>query len=482
VSNNKIKPCATNSTKQPVIMTKQRKALKVIDKNLLPKGPKAKQLSTKKFESGDELLFESSIESWERQDMASSSTPKISNRGRSNKNVTTRGGGGVTDRRPPKQPNNNQKKRRSLGSSLLNKQPFAARNSKRHQRMVEKSSTNPRTPKRDFDRLKPLVRRLDDNQQQPRGRSESPLRNMIPTKGRQEVDTTKSRTRETNVQHNKNDADNSDDDMNCDSSDGSGLISTKGQEADNTTTSRMREINLQRNDNDVDDNSDDDMNCDSSDGSGLSLSSPPTSPSPSSPLSLSPISSSSSQAQSTKNSLPKQNIATKLSSERKNATAPPSHAERGNDSDTENLFSQPFASVFETHKTNANANKRNSKMTKENEKKDIEMFSSPMGDGRFIRKNTDKDVTTTNTTPLSNDSRKTGMSLNNEESDTPPGTVLTKLSSASSNNCRHKEEEEDEDENENEDDEESIEAWSIDGHSSSPILFEIKGQKFAHPA
>jgi hypothetical protein len=74
------------------------------------------------------------------------------------------------------------------------------------------------------------------------------------------------------------------------------------------------------------------------------------------------------------------------------------------------------------------------------------------------------------------------MSLNNEESDTPPGTVLTKLSSASSNNCRHKEEEEDEDENENEDDEESIEAWSIDGHSSSPILFEIKGQKFAHPA
>jgi hypothetical protein len=452
-------------------MTKQRKALKVIDKNLPPKSP-TKELFTKKLQPADESLFESSIESWERQDMASSSTPKISNRGRSNKNVTMRGGG-VTRRRPPR-PANNQKKRRSLSSTVLNK-PFE-RNSKRHQRIVEKSSTNPRTPKRNFDRLKPLVRRLDNIQQQQQTgrRSESPLRNMIPTKGRQEANNT--RTRETNVQHNDNDVDNnSDDDMNCDSSDGSGLISTKEQEAD--TSSRTRVKNVQRNNNDVDvDSSDDDMNCDSSDSFGL-RSSPPTSPSPSSPLSLSPLSPSSAQAQSTTNSPPKQDIAAKLSSERKNATPPP-HVERDNDSDTENLFSQPFASVFETQKTNANANKSNTMMD-ENEKKDIEMFSSPMGDGRSIRNNTGKDVTTTNTTPLSNDNRKTSMSLNNEEIDTPPGLVLTKLSSASLYNWRQKEEE---DEDENEDDEESIEAWSIDGHSSSPILFEIKGQKFAHPA
>jgi hypothetical protein len=406
-------------------MTKQRKALKVISKNLLPKSP-TKELSTKKIQSADESLFESSIESWERQDMASSSTPKISNRGRSNKNVTIRGGG-VTHRKPPKQPTN-QKKRRSLGSTILNK-PFA-RNSKRHQRIVEKSSTNPRTPKRDFDRLKPLVRRLDNIQQQQQTGA-SPLRNMISTKGRQEANTT--RTIETNVQHNDNDVDV--------------------------------------------DNSDDDMNCDSSDSSGLSLSSPPTSSSPSSPLSLSPLSSSSAQAQSTTNSPPEQHMSAKLSSERNNATPPP-HVERDNDSGTENLFSQPFASVFETQKTNTNANKSNT-MMEENKKKEIEMFSSPMGDGRFIRENTDKDVTATNTTQLSSDNRKTSMSLNNEEIDTPPGLVLTKLSSASSSNCRQKEEE---DEDENEDDEESIEAWSIDGHSSSPILFEIKGQKFAHPA
>ena len=453
-------------------MTKQRKALKVIDRNLPPKGS-TKELSTKQLKLADESLFESSIESWERQDMASASTPKISNRGRSNINVTTRGGG-VTHRRPPKQPTN-QRKRRSLGSTILNK-PFA-RNSKKHQRIVEKSSTNPRTPKRDFDRLKPLVRRLDNIQQQQQTgrRSESPLRNMISAKGRQEANTT--RTRETNLQHNDNDVDkNCDDDTNCDSSDGSGLISIEEQEAD--TTSRTKVTNVRRNDNDTYvDNSDDDMNCDSSDSSGLSLSSPPTSPSPSSPLSLSPLSASSAQVQSTTNSPPKHSVATKLSRERKNGTPLP-HVERDNDSDTENLFSQPFASVFETQKMTVNANNSNTVMD-ENEKKEIEIFSSPMGDGIFIRKDTDRDVTATNTTQLSNDNRKTSMSLNTEEIDTPPGLVLTKLSSASSYNCLQKEEE---DEDENEDDEESIEAWSIDGHSSSPILFEIKGQKFAHPA
>ena len=257
---------------------------------------------------------------------------------------------------------------------------------------------------------------------------------MISAKGRQEANTT--RTRETNLQHNDNDVDkNCDDDTNCDSSDGSGLISIEEQEAD--TTSRTKVTNVRRNDNDTYvDNSDDDMNCDSSDSSGLSLSSPPTSPSPSSPLSLSPLSASSAQAQSTTNSPPKHSVATKLSRERKNGTPLP-HVERDNDSDTENLFSQPFASVFETQKMTINANNSNTVMD-ENEKKEIEIFSSPMGDGIFIRKDTDRDVTATNTTQLSNDNRKTSMSLNTEEIDTPPGLVLTKLSSASSYNCLQK--------------------------------------------
>ena len=89
-------------------MTRKRKALTTIDKNSLPKA------SPRRLESDDEF----SLESWERRAMASSKTPKISNRGNlssknHSSNVTTRI---ATDRKPPKP---TRRSRGSLGSSIL---------------------------------------------------------------------------------------------------------------------------------------------------------------------------------------------------------------------------------------------------------------------------------------------------------------------------------------------------------------------------
>ena len=111
-------------------MTKQNRALKVIDKNSLPKVleileiPKAKE--SRESQVANQSNQSLSIPQRERRggSFASSKTPKTSNRG-GNRNVTTRRHR-APDRRPPKpkskQTNSTQKKRSSVGSSILS--PF----------------------------------------------------------------------------------------------------------------------------------------------------------------------------------------------------------------------------------------------------------------------------------------------------------------------------------------------------------------------
>lgn len=365
-----------------------RKALKHIDKNSLPNNVKMKY--TKKLEAEDNERFILSSRDEEIEEITSSNTPKISNRGR-NRNVTTRGVSYTTSRVVGEQ--TYQTKRKSLvGSDILKSTSW---HPKRPYRMIKKPSTQ--TSKHDFDRLKPHIRRLNDQSQQAFTYALSGQKEK--GKAAYPIDSVGDDLPAIELQHENDDLELQ--------------VDVEG------------------------DKSDDDMNCDSSDD-------------------LSNLSDSSSTLAaefSTVKSPLKKSVASAIVSYDKNNSSRvrPKHL----DSTKETI-------------DNVNTNLPKLVVGKNNEKMSVNRNSNGNnGDKHKI------DIMA-NCTIIRKKREESRLLI-----DTPPGSNSTIKVSTFSPRSFHTKEDNDKSANNGE---ESIEAWFINGHSSSPFQFEIEGKKYVHPA
>ena len=417
-----------------------------VDKNSLPRAPLITTNTT-----GHDSSEDFSFDSWQRKVMASSKTPKISNRGVpagvSTNNVTTRP---QPNRRTPKPTPRNRKG--SLGSSILQLGP--PRRVQENQ-LVEKESSRPSPPttKTRENKLTSQANTKEDNSSRnPIGRP--PLHD---SKSRQKDRLSSYKHTTRSVQQELNDKNESD------------VPTFPRQEVTNATNSNS---NLQTKTKDIDD----DMDCES--GDDLCLNSSESSSSSSSPVSQSNV----------------------LRHERSDDSPPASKAQRRRDQ-VDNT--QVFEMMINSENTS--------------NPKDAEVLGSTIGDeDAFSRKSLDDETDLTSLATDDDDDEETSNSYETgqeesedrqrdkrhlEESMDGDETVTDK--------SRDDEESDDDDDekgsyhsskrqlfNNNlsyaletdggrqqslKSDDESIEAWSIDGQTKSPIEIKINGKKYMHP-
>ena len=493
-------------------MTKPNRALKAIDKNSLPKIidileiPKAGSSKAAKDVSKSEVTRENAgpipirPRKRRKKTLALSKTPKISNLG-GNKNVTTRRGLLATNSRPP-MPNSfgsATKKRRGLGVSVLT--PYGAQVARLKSRSGGITPSLSKSPnlKKHYDRLKPIACNLYNQhtkQHQQVGRSKTLLGRISGRNSQDQkttINSTPSMNRTPNTTMTKLPT----------------TPSKKGGDEKKTipkeTTNELK-TNPNENRNHFDS---DDMDCDSSDELSLNSSSS-SSPSPSKKTepssSLTPT-----NEEQPRNSFGVQNHF-ELDSERRYKIMKKS----GHDETNANP-SPDFDDAATTHlsvsisPSNANGDKADQKRltgTKQefvstctndsNRIEDIKVFNLVMGNhdnellgttvggSRFYWNNIDEDSVLTSVS--SNGDHKSSSIVPSRNTkrvvfQTPNAPFHTE-SSPPIENDQNKQQKISPQRHyySNElPEEESIEAWSIDGHRNSPFFFDIGGKKYGHP-
>jgi hypothetical protein len=502
-------------------MTKQNRALRAIDKNSLPKVldvlevSRAKQSKASneppKAERSDGNGRSFSIPSrkgWDKP-MALSKTPKMSNLG-GNRNVTTRRGR-ASNMRPPKPNaiNSARRNRKSLGSSILT--PYGAQMARLQNRKTIEKAFTPSLSKspnllRHYNRLKPITCRLynqHSKQHQELEHSRSLTGNSqerVSSKQKTTINSTPSLTRTTNANTMK-----------------PPIAPLKGRSA-TSETSRQGNITEYETDNhneNENENSSDDMNCDSSDE--LSLNSSSSSSHSSLPQKSTYASSrkSSSQDGLIAPFSKANNGSTSQTGEEHQCTKKSLHSESNlklssERDDTRNIDSQKFVSslIVATDQTDADVTEgtKNASASATTTIEDQEVFNlvmgcnskeidtdllgSTIGDCRFSRNNVDEDSVLTTCSSVraqksATASKEKAEQVEREVFRTPlyasrdPGS--SPLVSNEQNNQKKIAQKIHNQSNEYLE-EESVEAWSIHGHRSSPFFFEIGGKKYGHPA
>ena len=495
-------------------MTKPNRALKAIDKNSLPKiidileVPKARSSKAAKNVSTSEANGENAgsipIRPRKRRKkaLALSKTPKISNLG-GNKNVTTRRGLLATNSRPP-MPNSmgsTMKKRRDLGGSVLT--PYGAEMARLKSRSGAITPSLSKSPnlKKHYDRLKPIACNLynQHTKQQQQVWQSKTLLGRISGRNNQDqkttINSTPSMNRTPNTTMTKLPT----------------TPSKRGGDEKKTipkeTTNELKNTNPNENRNQSDS---DDMDCDSSDELSLDSSSS-SSPSPSKKTepssSLTPT-----NEEQPRNSSGVQNLF-ELHSERRHQIVKKSvhdetHANPSPDFD-DAATTHLSVSVSPSNANGDNADQKILRGAKQefvstctnnsNHIEDIKVFNLVMGNhdnellgttvggSRFYWNNIDEDSVLTSIS--SNGDHKSSSivpSRNTKRVDfqTPNAPFQHTESSPPIEKDQNKQQKISPQHHyySNElPEEESIEAWSIDGHRNSPFFFDIGGKKYGHP-
>ena len=538
-------------------MTKQNRALKVIDKNSLPKIidileiPKQKGSASSNEPPNSERCGENvgtvpiRPRKRRRQPLTSSKTPKISNLA-GNKNVTTRRSREKNSRPPmPNSITSATKKRKGFGSSILT--PYGAQMARLKNRRMIGAKLTPslsKSPRRMIDgKLTPSLskspRRMIDTKL-PTSLSKSPnllkhYDRLKPVTGnfsnehnkqQQELEFSNSllqKDKERNGLDQKTTINSTPSMSSIPNTNIRKLLTASSKERSVAKKSNLQEnINKCKNNNysknDIQ-NSGEDMDCDSSDGLSLNSSSSSSFSSP--PKKSKQLSSGSkpnqegSIAPSSKDGHLASNREGKYQIPKKSAYSEsnPKLLSGLNESRRDNLQVSASASRETTGKDDVDGTVRihkdpssasasapatatgaiedinvfNLVMGNHSNKVNNELLGSTIGDGRFFWKNIDEDSVLTTFSAVGDQKSTTVLpkaktervvlrtpicSLHNPES--PPSVSNEQKKWQTFSPKIHYEPNEPLEE-------ESIEAWSIDGHTSSPFFFDIGGKKYGHP-
>ncbi len=500
-------------------MAKKNRALKVLDKNSLPKVldilevPKSKE--SKSSNEAPDLGFhgENHVRNFpiqarrrRRKPLATSKTPKISNIGW-NKNITTRRARTKNTRPPkPKPISSATKKRKGLGSSLLT--PYGVNMARLKNGRTPDATLTPSLRKspnvlKHYDRLKPITCNLykqHKEQKQQEERSSSILGKKEMRRG---LDQKTMIHRSPPMKRSPNETI------------GKFPIAPLKELSVTNKTSPKGNINeCEKKNENENKNSSDDMDCDSSDGLSLNSSSSSSPPSPSSPEKRKSVSTgrlsypeekkytSSNDAGLVSNSEGKYQFTDKIDRSQSNQIVSSGFddAEEGGFQMTASSLNKtrdeidvemtdgkgnklvPTSTSTLTSATTTDSKVFNFEMSDNSNLVDNELLGSTIGDSRFVHDNIDHDSVLTTFSSVGD--QETEVALSKKKDDRaelrtpffasqfhrPSFSVSHELCSKTSYHLNECEEEV------------SIEAWSIDGHSSSPFFFVVGGKKYGHPA
>lgn len=510
-------------------MAKQNRALRAIDKNALPKVldilevPRAKEQNVERSDGngGGRSVFILSRKGRDKPTASSSKTPKMNNLG-GNRNVTTRRGHQSSNTRPPKpNPSHNSARRRgnrtSLGSRILT--PYGAQMARlQHRKTIDKASTpslckSPNLALRHYNRLKPVACRLYNQQQHTstRKQHQEPERSkrLVRLNKKTTIHSTPSLTRTTTTTN-----------ANTMTPPIAALLKGRSAASETSRQGNSTEYETDHHNENENENSSDDMNCDSSDE--LSLNSSSSSLSQSSSTQKSPHASS--QKSYSHDGLialfsNANNGSTSPTGEEQQFTKKFHHSESNlklsssERDDARKIDSQKFASslIVATDKTDVDATKGTTQnapapasatntiedrevfnlvMGSNNKEIDTDLLGSTIGDSRFSRKNIDEDSVLTTCSFVTDQKSATASKEKYElevfrtpvDASRDLGLSSPSVSKERNNPKRFAQKIHNPPNEYKCQEEESVEAWSIHGHRSSPFFFEIGGKKYGHPA